>query len=335
MLGLSEHQSPTPEQFAELSSAGLPFVMRGLAASWPLVLEGRESPEAAMAMLGALDSGLPVDVMIAPPDVAGRFFYGPDMRGFNFARQKASLSDIGRKLLELATQDAPPAVYAGASETSRHLPGFDAANPLPHAAMQRDARSRVWLCNRAEVATHFDLSDNLAVVTLGRRRFTLFPPQATADLYVGPLDNTLAGQPISMADPLRPDFEAYPRFAAALETAQTAELGPGDALFIPTLWWHHVQALDPVNGLVNYWYNDARRGGGFLALVHALMAVRDLPPEQREAWRNWFEHFVFDADAPHAAAHLPPHARGVTGTASPERDETIRQFLLKVLSGPG
>jgi hypothetical protein len=335
MPALPEHRAPTPEQFEELSRAGQPFVMRGLADDWPLVRAGRDSPAAALAMLAALDSGMPAEVMVAPPEVAGRFFYGPDVRGFNFARQPATLSDVGRKLLELAPQEAPPAVYAGASETRRHLPGFDAANPLPHAAMQRDAQSRVWLCNRAEVATHFDLSDNIAVVAFGRRRFTLFPPQATADLYVGPLDNTLAGQPISMADPLRPDFEAYPRFAAALETAMTAELEPGDALFIPTLWWHHVVALDPVNGLVNYWYNDALRGGGFLALVHALLAIRDLPGEQRRAWRHWFDHFVFGDGAPEAAAHLPPHAQGVTGPASPERDEKIRQFLLKVLSAPG
>ncbi len=70
--------------------------------------------------------------------------------------------------------------------------------------MQRDAQSRVWLCNRSEVATHFDLSDNIAVVALGRRRFTLFPPTATADLYVGPFNNTLpAGQPVSMPRPGR------------------------------------------------------------------------------------------------------------------------------------
>ena len=73
-----------------------------------------------------------------------------------------------------------------------------------------------------------------------------------------------------MADPLRPDFEAYPRFAEALETALTAELDPGDAVFIPTLWWHHVAALDPVNVLVNYWYQDIERGGPFLAFLDAV-----------------------------------------------------------------
>jgi len=332
---LPEHQSPTPEQFAELSHDGLPFVMRGLADNWPVVRAGRESAEAALGLLASLDSGAPADVMLAPPEIAGRFFYGPELRGFNFSRQKVPLSAVAGKLLELSADPAPTAVYAGAAETRQHMPRFDATHPLPHVEMQRDARSRVWLSNRTEVATHFDLSDNIAVVALGRRRFTLFPPQATADLYVGPLNNTLAGQPISMPDPLRPDFAAYPRFEQAIELAQTAELAPGDAIFIPTLWWHHVAALDSVNVLVNYWYNDATRGGGFLALVHAMLAIRDQPLEQREAWRHWFDHFVFGEDAPHSADHLPAHAQGVNGPSSPERSEMIRQFLLNVLSSPG
>ena len=52
------------------------------------------------------------------------------------------------------------------------------------------------------------------------------------------------------------------------------------------------------------------------------------------AWRGWFDHFVFDEQAPQAAAHLPPYAQGVTGPPSPERDEMIRRFVLKVLGSP-
>jgi hypothetical protein len=332
MIPLPEHGAIDREEFAALSAEGEPFVMRGLTAEWPLVAAGRQSPTAALQVLGSLESGQPIEAMVAPPEVAGKFFYGPDARGFNFIRQKAGFGDIARALLEIEPQEAPAAMYAGANETRTFFPGFDAANPLPHAAMQRDAKSRVWLCNRAEVATHFDLSDNIAVVALGRRRFTLFPPWEVGNLYVGPLDHTLAGQPISMADPLRPDLDAYPRFARALEAARTAELGPGDAIFIPTMWWHHVAALDPINILVNYWYNDTPRGGPFLAFIHALWAIRDLPDEQRAGWKAWFEHFIFDADAISASDHLPPGARTVNGPPSPQRSEMIRRFLVNVLS---
>jgi len=41
---------------------------------------------------------------------------------------------------------------------------------------------------------------------------------------------------------------------------------------------------------------------------------------------------VFGDDAQHAADHLPAHGQGVNGPPSSERDEAIRQFLVKVLS---
>ena len=325
-----------PAEFdADVRPRHRPVVIRGAASRWPLVEQAHRSAEAAIDYLKSLDAGPPTEVMIAPPGERGRFFYRPDMRGFNFRKDRATLSQLAEHLLRIADEAEPIGIYAGATATATHLPRFDAENPFPLAAGQRRVQSRVWLGNATQVATHFDLSDNFAVVGLGSRRFTLFPPEATRDLYVGPLNVTFAGQSVSMVDPLAPDLECYPRYAAARELGLTANLEPGDALFIPSLWWHHVVATAPVNVLVNYWHNDVERGGGFPALIHAMLAIRDLPSPQREAWRSWFEHLVFGDDAVHAADHLPPHGRGVNGPRAPERDEAIRQFLLKVLSSSG
>ena len=79
---------------------------------------------------------------------------------------------------------------------------------------------RVWFGNRVTVQTHYDISSNIACVVAGRRRFTLFPPEQLVNLYVGPLEFTLAGQPISMVKLEQPDFERYPRFRQALAAAQ-------------------------------------------------------------------------------------------------------------------
>lgn len=311
-----------------------PFVIRGIARDWPLVAAGEEGgAEAALGYLERLDTGAPTDIMLAPPAEKGRFFYAPDMRGFNFQRQRGSLTQLARHLRTLAAEPEPMGAYAGATAARSHLPGFEEAHAFPLADPASGASARIWLGNATQVATHFDLSDNFAVVALGQRRFTLYPPQAVGDLYVGPLDVTFAGQPVSMVDPLAPDLERYPRFAEAQALAQTTELEPGDALYIPTLWWHHVEATAPVNVLVNYWHNDAAQGGGFLALVHAILAVRDLPDPQRDAWRAWFEHMVFGAAAPASADHIPDYARGVTGPPSPQRDAMMRAFIARVLSG--
>jgi len=335
MTTIEEIAEPDRETFErELRPLYRPFVIRGIARDWPLVAAGRRGVEEALSYLERWDAGAPTEVMMAGPNEGGRFFYAPDMRGFNFQRQRGTITQLARHLRQLATETEPMSVYAGATPTRSHLPGFDAANPFPLADEESCAAARVWLGTATQVATHFDLSDNFAVVALGKRRFTLFPPEAVSDLYVGPLDLTLAGQPVSMVDPLAPDLERYPRFAEAQSQSLTAELEPGDALYIPTLWWHHVEATAPVNVLVNYWHNDAAQGGGFLALVHAILAIRDQPEPQRAAWRAWFEHMVFGSDAPASADHIPDYARGVTGPPSPQRDATMRQFIARILSSP-
>ncbi len=307
-----------------------PVVLRGIAAHWPLVQAAARSAQEVLDEVVALDSGLPADLMVAPASERGRFFYAPDMRGFNFRREKAPLAQLAQHLALIASEAEPIGIYAGAAPADTHLPRFTASHPLP-LVDGMGATARIWLGNATQVATHFDLSDNFAVVVCGGRRFTLFPPEQVANLYVGPLDVTLAGQPVSMVDPLAPDTNRFPRYAQAEPHGLVADLEPGDALYIPTLWWHHVAARDPINLMVNYWHNDVARGGGFLAMVHALLAIRDLPAPQRQAWRSWFDHMVFSDEAPQAAAHLPAHAQGVTGPPSPQRDEMIRRFVLQVL----
>jgi len=87
--------------------------------------------------------------------------------------------------------------------------------------------------------------------------------------------------------------------------------------------------------LVNYWWAYDNSATPFVALMHALMSVRDLPPEQKRAWRAWFDYLIFEGDTDQAAAHLPAHARGVMGPPSRERTEKIRHYLLMTLSGRG
>ena len=149
----------------------------------------------------------------------------------------------------------PPAIFIQSASIPEHLPKFSEENAIDLA--DPSATPRIWVGNSITVTTHYDISDNIACVVGGRRRFTLFPPDQIRNLYVGPIHFTLAGQPVSMVSLEEPDFIRYPRFEQALATAQTAELEPGDAIFIPYFWWHHVKSLERFNVLVNYWW-DAR-----------------------------------------------------------------------------
>ena len=126
---------------------------------------------------------------------------------------------------------------------------------------------------------------------------------------------------------------SFPRFRDALAAAQVAELEPGDALHIPSMWWHHVEGLEPFNVLVNYWWRDTPRWMGQPqdALNHAMMAIRDLPEDEKRHWRDLFDHYVF-GDADEAVAHIPEEARSVLAPMTPESAGRIRAFLQRALS---
>ncbi len=313
---------------SEIGPLRRPAVLRGIAADWPAVRAARQSPEALRDYLRPLDIGRPTPTFIGSPQIKGRFWYRDDMRGFNYEQRMVPPGELLAGIVAGKDEPEPPSLYAGAIPVSEHVPEFARENSTdlpPDSAV-----ARLWIGNRATVSTHFDLSENIAVVIAGRRRFTFLPPEQVRNLYVGPFDFTFAGPPVSMVDLRNPDLQRYPRFAEALETAETAELEPGDAVFVPYMWWHHVEALEPVNMLLNYWWDvtgKTWKGSPFKALMHAIMSIRDLPERERDVWRAWFEHYVFGAGH-EAVAHLPPHGRGALGEMTPEIAKAIKAFII-------
>lgn len=315
----------------DVLGATRPVVLRRLARDWPAVVAARQSPQAVVDLLRGFDAGTTVGTMVAGPDIGGRFFYDATLTGFNFHMERPPLRAVLDALLRRLDDPAPPALYVGSTTIDAALPGFRAHNDITLG--DRGALASIWIGNRTRIAAHQDLPDNIAVVVAGRRRFTLFPPDQLPNLYIGPLDLTPAGQPISLVDFHAPDFEAHPRFRDALAHAQVAELEAGDALFIPSLWWHHIEALDAFNVLVNYWWRatPAHMDTPMNALMLALLSIRDLPPAQREAWRAIFQHYVFDADES-KVAHIPPAARRSLAPLDPASARELRARLLKGLN---
>jgi hypothetical protein len=336
MLAISERVREAPGADANaLSDAVLkatqPVVLRGLASHWPLVRAARESAEGADAYLRRFYRDATVGALLGAPEIGGRYFYNDDLSGFNFRSVRVKLDTVLDEIARHRADPRPPSIYVGSTTVDTCLPGFRVENDF--ALGDRNPLVSVWIGNRSRIAAHHDLPDNLACVAVGHRRFTLFPPEELENLYVGPLDFTPAGQAISLVDFSNPDFERYPKFAEALKHAQVAELGPGDAIFIPSMWWHHIESLDPFNVLVNYWW---RQSPGYMdspmnALMLAVLSVRDLPPEQRKAWQNLFRHYVFEADET-TARHIPPDARRVLGPLNDEAARELRARLLQKLN---
>jgi hypothetical protein len=310
-----------------------PAVFRGLVAGWPSVGAAGKSSSDLADYLAKLDRGASVRAFVGDPNAGGRFFYSDDLLGFNFGVTETKLKRLIDTLLQFDREQAVRPIYMGSTATAEILPAFALENPLK-AVERRGGEPRAWIGNSSRIATHFDESDNVACVVSGRRRFTLFPTEQVENLYVGPIERTVAGQPTSMVDLACPNFERFPKFREALKHGVTAELGPGDAIYIPSLWWHGVEAIGPLNVLVNYWWNDqpVDAESPLHALGHGLLAISPLPERKRERWRILFDHYVFQRNGD-PAEHIPEPARGILGRSTAELRKFMRQFLVQRLMG--
>ena len=313
-----------------LKTARTPFIVRGLVADWPLVQAGLQSPRAARAYLLERARDVPFAVSVGPPGHDGRMFYDPAM-AMNFQMARGKLADIFGSIDANEGRADPPSMYLGSIDVPSHFDGVDRENSVDLGA--RDCIASLWIGTPTRIAAHNDFPDNLACCVAGRRRFTLFPPEQFRNLYLGPIDNTPAGRAVSMVDFHAPDYVTHPQFQEAIRHGQVADLEPGDALFIPSMWWHHVEGLSPFNILLNYWWRDTPRflGQPQDALNHAILSIRDLPPEDRAIWRDMFDHYVF-AEDPQSFDHIPDGARGILDPLTAETAGRLRAFLLRTLS---
>lgn len=343
MIDWSRHQTvsvqhgATREAFErEIQPAGRPSILKGLVADWPLVRlaadGGANGPEQLCLRLKseAAKTGAAAEMFAGPPSIRGRFFYSDDLTGVNFERRKATLSELIDLMLRHRADAEPPAFYIGALPMREKLPDIYATHPNPLIDGSRPRLTSLWTGNRTRIPAHWDLPQNLICVIAGRRRYIVLPPEELPRLYVGPLDMTLAGQPASLVDFLDPDLEKFPKFAAAAENAFVADLEPGDALYLPPMWWHHAESLDSIGVMVNFWWRDgpAHLTTPLTTLFHGLLTIRDLPPSERAVWKAMFEHYLFDAPAD-SLDHLSDAARGVLGEMTPERIRKIRMLVAR------
>ena len=315
----------------EILPTGKPLVIRGLVKHWPMVAAGKAGAQAFCDYLKPFDRGYDLSTVYGPPSIKGRIFYNSDMSGLNCRMGQAKLSAALDYLLEHEADNPAPLLAMQSIQINRYLPGLQQQNTL--GLLPNTIEPRIWIGGRATVAAHYDPSENIACCVAGRRRFTLFPPEQIANLYIGPFELTPAGAAISMVDFNQPDYEKYPRFRMAEAAALQAELEPGDAIYIPYLWWHHVSSLESINALVNYWWgnSDELQDEPRNALLHAMMSIRSLPSRHRNAWHAMFEHYVFERNGK-AGEHLPAERRGILSDIKNDTLKKVRMMLIKALS---
>jgi hypothetical protein len=320
-----------PPRFQEIVQGCRPVVIRGLVADWPVVQAAHASPRTLRDYLRAFDAGGRIDAFCGDPAIAGKYYYNPGLEGFNFERRTMKLLEAVEAIVEAADHPAARSVYVGSVPTAEFLPGFAAGNPMP--LLGPKAGPQIWLGTASNVSSHYDALDNLACVIAGRRRFTLYAPELIGQLYVGPIDNTMAGQPVSLAASATVGSAGeFPLFEEIRDQALTAELQPGDALYLPKLWWHQVEGIAPFNGLVNYWWDAFSAGpdAPYAALLLSMITIAERPAIERQAWKAFFDHYVFRSKG-HPLAHLPPEKHGLLGPLKPDNYSKLRARIMHLL----
>jgi hypothetical protein len=201
--------------FRARAREGLPFLIAGAVARWPICALG---PEVLRERFG---------------EVAVRARVG-DYIGTAFAPDRAMQDMSMREYLDLAeaSDGLPP--YLGNLEL-REL------NRLCHwpTYFEKLGPPRFWIGPAGTLTPlHSDFDDNIFAQVWGSKRIFLAPPHHDEFLYPRQANPVLFGSPV---DPEAPDFERYPlaRQATMLEVM----VNPGDMLYIPAGWYHQVRAL--------------------------------------------------------------------------------------------
>lgn len=322
--------------YGDLMAAGKPALLKGVLRDVPLVQAGRNSASAAVDYLMQFYSGKPVVGARQPAAAGGRFFYDETATRLNFTARREDLGQFLGDVLETLGQEDADHLYIGSTDLETYMPGLRDDNGLvlnDEMFEKNRLTVSIWLGNHTTATCHYDMSNNMACCMVGNRRFTLFPPDQIANLYPGPLEPTPGGQVVSMVDFRDPDHDRFPDFSKAEAAGQVAEMEPGDVLFYPSMWWHHVEALSDFNAMVNYWWNTSP---AFMdtpqnTLLHGLLSLRDRPQGEKEAWKAVFDYYVFGpADRP--AAHLPEEAQGNLGPMDDMKARRLRAMLLQKMN---
>jgi len=315
-----------------LKGATEPLIIKSLVAHWPLVQKAKTSTLDAIQELIKFDNHTPAYTVVGQPDIKGRFFYDEALEGVNFKKVNAAVTATLEQMLKMPDTQNNHAVSIQAASVSNTLPGFLYEHTMPLLA--DTVEPTIWISNRSRVAPHYDLSHNIACVVTGRRAFTLFPPSQVANLYIGPALCAPGGVPISLVDVKNPDLARFPKYTKALEHAQTAVLEPGDAIFIPSPWWHAVESLESINVLVNYWWSSHTNAHQFNAknsLMASMLSIANMDEEERLAWREFFDYFVFKTTTD-PAEHLPVDLKDLMTTLTDEQMRQCLEYLQSQLS---
>lgn len=230
--------SEGPEAFAHLRGRK-PFVMRGLASGWPALSRWTEP-----GVVGTLSESGDDDVLVLRSRDDQRFLK------IDCHQERCTLADVVAHLfVARTTAESKAALYARAPLSARVLADCDLSKIASMTGEEpKLSNCGLWLGSASNITPfHYDLCHGFLVQVLGTKTFTFVDPEQWRCLYPRGTNPELSSVDFERwrgrygTEAAELEQRRHPRFARA--RLQTVTLYPGDALYTPPYWWHHVETV--------------------------------------------------------------------------------------------
>ena len=218
-----------------------PAIISDALADWDAI--GKWSPDYLSSVLRAKR------VTIAVSNEA-QFNYDPNSgAGEGASRYRSAQMDFVNAVSSIC-KDGPEHYYLMQRSVPDEFPELLQDIRTPEWLTDQSAAINLWFGSAGNVTPlHYDHTNNFFAQVYGRKHLTLFDPMQTDLLYPYPLESPASH--VSFIDLEQPDLEEYPKFCQTRALAGVIE--PGELLYLPAYWWHHVRSLQ-ISISVNFWW---------------------------------------------------------------------------------
>lgn len=212
-----------PERFfSEFYAANRPVVLTGLVDHWPALEKW------SLDYLDSVVGDAEVELQVAR-DSSATYERDKDAH-----KRSTSLRKLTMAMRQVSSSnDFYLTAYNDKGNKQALAPLWDDIGPVSILEASGGQDGFFWLGPKGTLTPfHHDLTNNLLVQVMGRKQCHLVPAWE-----VGRMKNAAH----CFSDRTPADWDADD---PALPARLTCTIGPGDALFLPIGWWHHVEALD-------------------------------------------------------------------------------------------
>jgi len=176
----------------------------------------------------------------------------------------------------------------------------------------------------ATTPAHYDEQENMFAQMGGRKEVYLWPPGDWQGMYAFPCNHACDRQ--AMVNPDNPDLNRFPLYRHA--RPHYAALQPGDLLYLPVGWWHHLRNLDPLAISITFWSKQQKTS----------LDTLKLPLDQRHLLtvRRNLEEMVFNIFGSDSlfnlARQLSARHSSKSLTKLSEKNFKVKEFMVSCLS---